>query len=1272
MSRSSGSLLSALRLPRSALAAALLLAACAHRSGDATGALTRAAASARDGKGDARTLAFAGFHELLVRGDFTHAKARFDQALARDKRDPYALYGQILVAKHEGHPERVLDAALALCERAPRHPLASVAARLIGELSGASTVLDEQILLRGRRALGHGLPGDAAFLLRSAIVALEALREDPAQPQTLADLGQPTEVTLLGPFSAFQLLAFDELTPVEKTGSLAGNLSGPFGPLSPRRLSFPDGRFSIQGEGVLGDGYLFAVDAEVSEASTYVVRSASSAPHKVWLDGTRLFERRSFEHTASTVNEQAVHLGRGWHRILMKMNKDERATALTLGVLRADGAPSHLRFKASSGAAPLWNGASLRHAGALYPRVQDLYEALEADGGAALATFIAVRDAMGRDRDACKALLGTLEPLPSAGAWTELRGDLALLDHTLPAKLTRGRATRDLEATLDQDPRNIPALLTRAAVALEDQRQAQAMELIQQARAAHTPVGFPVLVAQARAELQLGVDAQADQSAKDALKAQAGLCEAMALRYDLALRRDAIVQADGLVAGLSHCPSEQTRLAEHQRLRGALDASLATYERLLGRDPLSLSLGQSTSEAYVALGSFDDALRVLGVQRTAWPRNPAILKRMAEVSFLAGRKDEALKLQESALALDGSDLSLRRALTRARTGKELLDEEAVNGDDAIRYYELHHGTEDAAATYVLDAAAIRAYPDGSMVDRIHVIQKVLDQSGVQDTAEVALPAGAQVLTLRTRKADGRVLEPESIDGKETVSLPGVQVGDYVDYEYLLAHPSRGPAVPGFTASNFYFQIARIPDTWCTYTVIAPKGSHLAVDAHNMTAPAPFLRGTDEVYHQETRQNPPFIPEPESAPSPNEYLPFVSVGAGTLGNDATLAEYADTFLDRGLRTTEIEAFAAEAVGKKSGVEAVKALYAAVSSKVTGRDAGLTVTASSTLAQGRGSRLWLLKAALEAAGIPVRLAVIRTLATDPAPYRYPAESLLPYACVVAFPDSRTPLWLDTTVRFAPFGELPEGATGGHAAWLLPEAGKALRALTSPAARRFVSKHVTLSLRLNAEGKLEGSGAETYSGYEAAQLGEQLDALAPSERDQALQGALARYFGGAELLGLELHIKREVGAPLTIAYKFVVPRFGRVEGSQLTLAPLTFPSYLGRRYVQVSARKTPVYVDGSETSETDVTLSLPPGHVLEQPLRSVTRDNAFGHFDRSEVQVGSTVRIREHYRLNPGRIPTAQYEAFAQFAGEVDLVQSRDLVVSVHAPGSKQAAR
>jgi hypothetical protein len=547
------------------------------------------------------------------------------------------------------------------------------------------------------------------------------------------------------------------------------------------------------------------------------------------------------------------------------------------------------------------------------------------------------------------------------------------------------------------------------------------------------------------------------------------------------------------------------------------------------------------------------------------------------------------------------------------------------------------------------------------VDRIHIIQKAIDQSGVQAVAEVSIPEGAEVLKLRTLKPDGRVLEPESIANKEGNSLPGVQVGDFVEYEFLQAHAPRGPVQPGFTSASFYFQIANQPNNWSTYTVVAPKGAAMKVDAHNMEAPPPTVEGDKEIFFHEEKRVPPYIPEPNGPPSGNEWLPFVTLGAGATSNRGLVEAYADLFLDKGQVTLEVERFAAEAAAGKAGREAVQALDAAVRKKLSGRDAGLSMSAASSVAQDRGSRTWLLYASLKALGFDARLAAVRTFQADPAAYVFPAENLLPYVCVVAALPDGTRIWMDPLVRNAPFGELPEAASGGREAFLFPEPGKPLEVLQTPPRRERPAKRVTLQVTLSEAGVLEGSGEELYDGFDAAQLAEALESISEDQRDQALQAALSRYFGGAELTGLTVKVEKEGGAKVSVGYRFKAPRFGRLETeARMVVSAFTFPAFLGRRFLQLGARRTALFIDSSESSLTSVQVTLPAGWALEGPLANAKVDSPWGSFRRDEKQAGATLSVEEDFRLFMSRVPAKEYERFGLFAGEVDLLQQRDVLL------------
>lgn len=1239
----------------------LSLAACVRRVPGPTELLDDAVAHVADGK--PHTLALAGWQALLVAGEPDRARALFEQALAKDAGEPYALYGLVQLADRVGHPERALAAALDLCERAPTHPLAAAAARVALDAAGDATSMDELLLARVPGILQRRLGADASQLLRSALATVLLARDDPGHARVLADMGVPTTATLVGPLSPWHRLSMATPTAAEKTGALDGLGAGPFGPLTPRTLRFADGRLSLGGEPAAGDVYLLGFDAQVKTAGLYALRTITSMDHVAVLDGTTLIERRTWRRPAPGVAVRVVRLSAGTHRLLVRVAREEQTGFLTTALMRLDGAPSDIGWKPALGPAATWAGVQPVDDGSagLFPSAQALHDALLGEAGDALARFLAARDALGRDRDGAWRLVAGLPDSVAAPAVRLLRADLALDDRSLPQKVARGRATRDLEAAVAKDKSAVRAMMAIAQNALDDGRQLDALEQLKVARAAASPPGAPLLTLQAQVELALGLDAQAALTAREAEQALGGYCEAQQLEYDLARRRDAVAESDGLLLATAHCPGALSRAAEQHRLRGDLAGAARAWEALLARDESQAQVAVALAQIYVAQQRHGDAIALLGRLRAQWPRNDRLARELADVDEQAGRAKDALAVREEVLLLDGDDLALRRAVERARTGQELLEPWAISTEEALKAYEAAPGNEEATVAFILDAAAIRAYPDGSQVDRIHVIQKALDQAGVSEAAEVNVPQGAVVLKLRTLKKDGSTLEPEGIDGKDTVSLPGVQVGDLVEYEYLLAHPTRGPGQPGFTASNFYFQVARQPNNWSTYRVIAPKGTGLKVDAHNMESAQPKVEGDLEVYFHEERRVPPYIPEPLGSPSGNEWLPFVSVGAGQLGNEGTVTAYADAFLDKGAITWEVERFAKDAAKDAQGLEALKAVYVAVMNRLSGRDAGLTLSASASVAQDRGSRVWLLEAALAALGFEVRLVAVRAFTADPAAYLFPAEGLLPYVCLrVALPGGGF-VWLDPLVRYAPFGELPEFALGEREAWLLPTPGKPLERVKTPPANPRPGKDVSLTLTLGEDGVLTGTGVETYSGFEAAQLSEALESLSPDQRDQALQQALSRYFGGADLSSLEVDAKREVGAPVRVKYGFKAQRFGRLETDRrMILGPLTFPALVGRRFLSLGRRRTALFIEASESTRTAARVTLPKGWVLRGAAPAVKLESPWGSFVRREVQQGELLSIDEDYRLRQARVPVEQYEVFGQFAGEVDLVQGRDLVL------------
>ena len=144
------------------------------------------------------------------------------------------------------------------------------------------------------------------------------------------------------------------------------------------------------------------------------------------------------------------------------------------------------------------------------------------------------------------------------------------------------------------------------------------------------------------------------------------------------------------------------------------------------------------------------------------------------------------------------------------------------------------------------------------------------------------------------------------------------------------------------------------------------------------------------------------------------------------------------------------------------------------------------------------------------------------------------------------------------------------------------------------------MSLELSLDQEGQLSGKGVETYSGFEAAQLAEALEALSTDQRDQALQSALAllRRGGPFQIAGRFSARRGSEGDGLL--YEFLARRFARADGpGRLISGSLPTLSW----WAVVSCRSQPsdsLFIESTEASSSRATLTLPRRAGAAQPTQ------------------------------------------------------------------------
>ena len=89
------------------------------------------------------------------------------------------------------------------------------------------------------------------------------------------------------------------------------------------------------------------------------------------------------------------------------------------------------------------------------------------------------------------------------------------------------------------------------------------------------------------------------------------------------------------------------------------------------------------------------------------------------------------------------------------------------------------------AVILLSDKVVRIRRDGPVSVYVHRITRPLNKEGISRYGEVTLPRGADLLELRTIKANGEIIEPELAQQKPTISMPALEPGDAIEEEYVL-------------------------------------------------------------------------------------------------------------------------------------------------------------------------------------------------------------------------------------------------------------------------------------------------------------------------------------------------------------------------------------------------------------------------------------------------------------------------------------------------------
>jgi hypothetical protein len=855
-------------------------------------------------------------------------------------------------------------------------------------------------------------------------------------------------------------------------------------------------------------------------------------------------------------------------------------------------------------------------------------------------------------------------------------------DSTRPPGIARDAARGLFRAAVAADADEARASQGLAAIELDDEHVPEAIDAARAAARAAPRWWAPELVL-SHALRARGLDVDADH-ALDRAAAAAGppgdrpclLLEALLRRAD---DRRELAARDGLEDALVACDATSETRIERLRARGELGAEETALRAALRLAPERDDLGTDLAQNLSAQDRPADARATLEALVAREPQDPALRIRLADAQAAAGQTEAARETARAALGLRPDEADVRR--TARALGMALpLDAYRLDGRAVIDAFEASGRRYAAPAVVVLDRSVERVFPDGTELTLTHEIVRVQSKDAIDRWAEVEVPAGAEVLTLRTHKPDGTTREPEEIAGKETVSAANVAIGDYIEWELLESKSASGAFAPGFLADRFFFQSFDAPLDRTELVLVTPRATRLAFDRRaNAPSPQQAPGADDTVVTTFADAGVPQLFVERAAVPAIEYVPSVRASSA-LGFSAFCRYIAEQLVGTTRSSPALRERArqlAAAVGGKPGapvnrVRVAAAVVAWVTESIEA-EGDLRDGATQTLARGSGNRLALILALLRELGVPARPVLARSRLVAEGTASETVEELDDFADSLVEIDvggAQGPVWVDPRLRHAAFGYLPPQLDGARTLALDDgHFGVARSAGTSD------HRSVDVTIRLDEQGGGAAVATEELTGWPAlewAELVEKFGADKARLRQDFEQRWLGVQFPGARLRDLDVTLPKDApGAAVRVRYSFVSPQLAVRGDHEMRLLPTFFRSQPGRRFATEPQRSTTLVLGFDVPFHMTATVELPRAATLVEPLGAgdhkrdenverVERKGAYLFVEERRLRAGApdVLVLTRDSTLPLSRVAPSEYAGVAADLRRVDGLEQREI--------------
>jgi cellulose synthase operon protein C len=766
--------------------------------------------------------------------------------------------------------------------------------------------------------------------------------------------------------------------------------------------------------------------------------------------------------------------------------------------------------------------------------------------------------------------------------------------------------------------------------------------------------GVPEVTGQlARVYGKLGWRAERMRTVKDLAARFPDDRDAIAL-YVSSLEEDgSLVEADKIAVRLKQLDADSEVDLDRAIARRDWKAAIAELRRLEKRRPDRKEIAARIADVLARSGDPNAAAAQLQKALTKNPADAGTRLRIADYSYAKGDTMALRRALAEALQAGSKGNEIREAVELIE-GASLLEPYRANGRKVIKEFEAWEKSGkhmDGTAARILDYAATWVHPDGSSEMLEHEILRMQSQEAVGKEAEQQPPAGL-VLNLRVIKPDGSILEPEPVAGKPTLTMPHLEVGDYLEIEHITATASEGGKGKRYRGPHWFFREADKGYWRSEFVVLTPKDRNVDIEiVGNVPQPKMAEKGTFVERRWRVDESPPAPEEPDS-PNPREFLPSVRVGWG-INLDDTLLRYVDAASEETPLDPRLRKVARDIVGKipaQKRDERARALYRWVGE---GLQEANENDGRRAIFGRAGSRQAAFMYLVRLLGIPTELALVKSRIAMPAAGKMSEVEI--YDNVVARLDTDTgPRWMVIRDKFAPFGYVPAELRGQPAIRLVPGTPRD----TTPTLGAADGVLLEGKAMLKEDGSATVEISQSYVGRMAIGLRAVFDRVPESKRGEFVETRLlAANLPGARLKDLKLENAEDLGAPLVLRIRAEIPQIARRVGNKVVLMAL-FPVNFAQ-VASLASRQTPLLLASSSHVEVKFEIVAPenlrlpasiPGGELRDGDRSVTV---------ADTASGTSIHLRRVVDIPAGRIqPGAEYARFVAFTQQADQLLEKEI--------------